>query len=155
MNAPSIRSQKNGRRERPSFRPVLETLESRVVPSAAQVSAAFNQLPTDMNNLQGTLAGRPPDVNAINTNLGVVINDMFLLKTGAPGFVTGDRLQIDTALLTDGLQLLYGGFSNYPFIPATQFINVLDVGAGAIEAGFSDILLAGFFPETSGDSVLT
>ncbi|MGH7223868.1 MAG: hypothetical protein ACRELF_11605, partial [Gemmataceae bacterium] len=121
MNAHSLCSPKI-RRERPSFRPVLECLESRLVPSTAQVSAAFNQLPNDMNNLQGALAARPPNVNDINQDLGIVINDMFLLKTGAPSFVAGDRLQIDTALFTDGVQLLYGGFKNYPFIPSTQFI---------------------------------
>lgn len=153
MNAQPICSQKSGRRERPTFRPVLETLESREVPSA-QVNAAFSQLPDAMGNLQASLAARPADVNTINVNLGVVINDFFLLKVGAPSYVEGDRLRIDNTLFTDGLQLIYGGFLNYPFIPSTQFVDVLQVGATAIQSGFSDFLLAGFFPQTSGTATL-
>ena len=155
MNALPIRSPKSGRRERPSFRPVLECLESREVPSAAQVSAAFNQLPTDMSNLQASLAARPANGATVQMDLNAVASDMFTLKLGAAGFTPSSRLQIDNALFVDGLQLLYAGFYNHAFIPSQQFINVLDTGAAAVEAGFTDFLVTGFFPETSGDAVLT
>jgi len=155
MNALSIRPAKSGRRERPSFRPVLECLESREVPSAAQVSAVFNALPNDMNTLQAALAARPANVNTINTDLNTVANDLFTLKLGAPAFAVPSRLQIDNALIVDGVQLLYDGFLNHGFIPDQQFINVVQTGGASIEAGFSDFLITGFFPQSSGDAVLT
>jgi hypothetical protein len=155
MNSHPIRSPKSGRRERPSFRPVLECLESREVPSVAQVDAAFNQLPTAMNNLTASLAARPANVNTINTDLGIVINDLATLKLGASAFSVGSRLQIDSALFTDGLQLLFDGFSNQAFIPSQQFLAVLGTGFGSIEAGFTDFLVTGLFPGTSGTAVLT
>lgn len=155
MNALPIPSPKSARRERPTFRPFLETLESREVPSCADTSAAFDRLPAEMNTLQASLAARPPDVNTINSNLSTVANDMFQLKLGAPSFTVSDRLQIDNALFIDGVQLIYAGFLNYPFIPAVQFVNVEQLGAAAIQVGATDFLVTGFFPQTSGNCTLT
>lgn len=148
-----FRSHKQNRPQRPSFRPTLETLESREVPSCAQVSAAFNQLPAAVNNLQASLAAQ--DVNGINANLSTVASNMFLLRAGASGFTTSNRLQIDNALITDGIRLLVGAFRELPFIPTTQVVNVAQTGIAAIDAGAFDALLTGFFPATSGDCVLT
>jgi hypothetical protein len=148
-----FRSRKPNRPERPSFRPVLESLESREVPSCADVSAAFNQLPAALGNLEASLAAR--DTNGVNNNMGVIINDLILLKTGAPGFTTGDRLQIDSALFGDGIRLLYDGYNTYPFIPAQQFLNIVRVGAASAEQGAVDFFLTGLFPSSSGNCTLT
>lgn len=150
-----LHSHKQSRSERPSFRPVLESLESREVPSCADVSAAYDRLPTDMNNLQANMAARPADVNTINADLSAVANDMFQLKLGASNFAVPYRLQIDNALFVDGLKLIIAGFQNYPFIPPQQFVNVEQVGGAAVEAGFFDWVETGFFPFSSGDCVLT
>jgi len=156
MNAHPTRFAKSGSRERPSFRPVLETLEDRIAPtSAAQASAAFDQLPTDMNNLLTSMAARPVDASTVNTNLGAVINDVALLQTGASQFVVADRLQIDDALYTDGFLLLYNSFADYPFIPPPQSFYVFQVGCEAMLAASSDLVLTGLFPQTSGDSTLS
>lgn len=155
MSADPILARKSGRRERPTFRPILETLENREVPTPAQVSAAFDQLPTAMNNLLASLAARPVDVNSLNTNLNIVINDMALLRTGGSDFVVGDRLRIDNALFSDGFLLLFDGFANAPFIPGPQFFNIVQVGSAAIHGGWADSLLAGLFPQTSGNATLT
>lgn len=149
-----FRSVKQSPPQRPTFRPVLESLESREVPSAAQVSAAFNQLPTDLNNLQASLAARPADLNAITTNFNAVATDMLILRVGASNFVLGSRLKIDNALVTDGIVLLYDGFLNHAFIGDTQFLNVVQLGGAALEFGFLDSLEAGFIPASNGSAIL-
>lgn len=150
-----FRAHKRNRPERPSFRPVLESLESREVPSAAQASAAFDALPTDVSNLVASMQARPTDSNAIGANLSVVTNDILLLEFSARNFVVSDRLQIDNALITNGIILFFQGFNNFPNFPSDQFVSVLRLGASAVESGFADSLLTGFFPQTSNDAVLT
>ncbi len=141
--------------ERRFFRPVLESLESREVPSSAQVSAAFDQLPADMNNLQASLAARPANAATINTNISAVANDLFTLNLGAAGFTVGDRLRIDSALISDGITLIYDGYYNFAYIPTSQFESVVQLGATALRAGISDFLLTSFYSSTSGDATLT
>jgi hypothetical protein len=149
-----FRSRKPSPPERPSFRPVLERLESREVPSTAQAVAAFHALPTDVSNLQASLAARPPDVNAINTNYNAVAGDMFILRVSASNFRIDGRLRIDNALLTDGLVLIYSGFLNHGFIPNQQFVNVVQLGGSAVEFGFLDSIEAGLFPFSNGNAIL-
>lgn len=150
-----FRPRRQKRPERPSFRPVLESLERRDVPSAAQVSAAFDALPTDMNNLESSLAARPVDTNGVASNLGVVANDIVTLVLGAPGFSVPSRLQIDNALVVDGIRLVYDGFNTFPAIPSSQFVQIERLGSFAVEQGAIDFLQAGFFPQSSGDAVLS
>lgn len=150
-----FRSTKKTPHERPSFRPMLESLENRDVPSAASVSAVFDQFPADVNNLVTSLQARPADANAINANVSTVGSDVLMLKLGAPGFVLPDRFQIDNALVVNGLTLVYQGFNNFPAVPAAQFVSTVRLGTSAIEAGAIDFLVAGFFPQTTGDGVLT
>lgn len=149
-----FRSHKQSRPERPTFRPMLESLERREVPSCAQTSAAFDALPTDVNNLVTSLTARPVNVSSVNTNLATVSNDLFLLQFGARNFVVPDRLQIDNALVVNGITLVFQGYNNFPFVPGPQFISTVRLGASAIEAGALDFLVTGFFPETSGDCTL-
>lgn len=153
MIANLFRPRQRSRPERPTFRPVLESLERRDVPSAAQVSAAFDALPGDINNLEASLRAR--DVNGINNNLATVSNDMFLLKLGASGFVVGDRLRIDATLLADGVRLAIDGFTNIAFTPPQLTTNIIQVGFDAGVQGFTDILVTDFFPDSSGNSTLT
>lgn len=148
-----LRSRKESRPERPTFKPFLEALERREVPTCAQTSAAFNVLPVDLNNLQASIQAR--DVNGMNANINALANDMFQLKVGAPGFVPGDRLRIDNALIVDGIVLIFNGFQNFPFIPIQQFENIVQLGGTALRAGIQDFLVVGFFPGTSGNCVLT
>jgi hypothetical protein len=146
-----------GRRtpERSSFRPFLETLESREVPTSAQVSAAFHQLPVDVNNLQATLAARPVNIENFNTNLSAVGNDMVTIAIGAPGFVPSDRLRIDSALYTSGLVLIYDGYTNINVLPTPQFLNIVELGQGAVRQGLLDGWVATVFPGSSGTAIMT
>ena len=141
--------------ERSSFRPVLETLESREVPTSAQVSAAFNQLPAEVNNLQATLAARPVNIDNFNTNLSAVGNDMVTIAIGAPSFVASDRLRIDNALYTSGLVLIFDGYTNIGVLPTPQFLNIVELGQGAMRQGFLDGWVTTMFPGSSGNAVLT
>jgi hypothetical protein len=148
-------SRKQRQPNRPSVRPMLESLENREVPSAASVSAVYDQFPTDVNNLVASLQARPADVNAINANLSTVASDVFTLKLGAPIFMLPDRFQIDNALVVNGIMMFYQAFNNYPFIPAAQFVQTARLGSSAVEAGILDFVVAGLYPQTTGDGVLT
>jgi hypothetical protein len=141
--------------ERPSFRPALETLENREVPTSAQVSAAFNQLAADVNNLQAAVAARPVNVDNFNTNLSAVGNDMVTIAIGAPGFVASDRLRIDNALYTNGLVLIFDGYTNLSALPAPQFVNIVALGQGAVQQGLLDGWVTTVFPGSSGIAMLT
>lgn len=148
-----FRSRKQKRTERPTFRPTLESLESREVPSVAQVSAAYDALPTDMSNLEASLAAR--DIPGVGTNLSTVGSDMFTMVLGAPAFNLSSRLLIDNSLVVNGIKLVYDGFNTYPAIPAAQFVHIERLGFAAISHGAFDSLVVGFFPQTTGDAVLT
>jgi hypothetical protein len=150
-----FRCHKPNRPERSTFRPMLESLENRLVPSAADVSAAYHSLFTDTSNLVASTTARPVDQNAVNTNFSAVQMDMLLLEFSARSFVVPDRLRIDNALVTSGITLVYQGFNNFPFISAGEFVSIERQGSSAVEAGALDFLVTGFFPQTSGDSVLT
>ncbi len=149
-----FRPGKQRRPERPTFRPMLESLENRVVPSAADVRAAFFSLPTDLSNLEASLAARPTDFNTVATNLNAVSSDIFTLILGASGFRVPSRLQIDNALVVDGLRLVFDGFNTFPAIPSSQFVQIERLGSLAVEQGAIDFLVTGFFPQTTGDAVL-
>ncbi len=148
-----FRPRKESRPERPTFRPVLESLERRDVPSAAQTSAAFDALPSDLSNFQASLAIR--DANGIANNLATVTGDLFQLKIGASNFVIGDRLRIDATLFSTGVTLAVDGIFNIPFTPTQLTTNIIQTGADAAVQGLRDILVADFFPTSSGDSTLT
>src|SRR5579871_5230440 len=147
-----FRSRKHRPTQRPTFRPHLETLESREVPTAADVSAAFHALP-------GNVAALNANLNIANTpvvqyNISLVTNDIFLLRVGAPGFVTGDRLRIDSELFTQGLNLIFDGFNAFPVNSEATSITVIELGIQAVRSGATDFVLTGFFPQTSGSSFL-
>ncbi|HZV04500.1 MAG TPA: hypothetical protein VE999_05370 [Gemmataceae bacterium] len=148
-----FRSRKRIRSERPSFKPCLESLESREVPSTAQTIAAFNALPTDMNNLIANLNAR--NIPGVESSINTVASDMFQLQVGASAFTTTSRLTINSALISNGIVLIFEGFNNFAFIPTQDFQNLVQLGATAARAGFTDLLVTEFFPNTSGDAVLT
>jgi hypothetical protein len=146
-------SRTEGRSERPTFKPYLESLERREVPTCAQTSAAFDALPGDFNNLQANINAR--SVSGIDTSFNTLATNLFQLQFGAPGFRVGDRLRIDSAQITVGLSMIFTGFQNFAFIPIPQFENIVQLGATAAQNGFQDFLFVGFFPQTSGNCVLT
>jgi hypothetical protein len=148
-----LRSRERSRPEPPTFKPCLEPLESREVPSAAQTSAAFDALPNDMNNLIANLNAR--NIPGAEASFNTVANDMFQLRVGASAFTTSSRLTIDSALISQGIVLIFEGFNNFAFIPTQDFENLVQLGATAARAGITDTLLTDFFPNTSGDAVLT
>jgi hypothetical protein len=150
-----FRPRKQKRPERPTVRLTLESLERRDVLSPADVSAAFHALPTDMNNLEASLSPRPTDFNTVQVNINTVSNDIVTLILGASGFAAPSRLQIDNALVVDGLRLVFNGFNTFPAIPSSQFVQIERLGSLALERGAIDFLVTGFFPQTSGDAVLT
>src|SRR5690348_4807678 len=96
------------RPERPSFKPFLEALESREVPTCTQTSAVFHALPTAVSDLTASINAR--DVNAINANINTIAGDVFQLVLGARGFTIPSRLQIDSALVTNGISMVLSGF---------------------------------------------
>jgi len=149
-----FRSNKQSRPERPTFRPMLESLEEREVPSCAQVSAAFSRLPVEMSKLQASLTARPVNVNSVNKNFNAVASDILLLQFSARNFAVPDRLQIDNTLVVDGILLIFNGFNNFPAVPAPQFVDILRLGALSIRQGALDALITGFFPKTSGNCTL-
>jgi hypothetical protein len=149
-----FRPREHRRPERPTFRPILESLENRDVPSAADVNAAFHALPTDVNNLEASLAARPTDFNTVATNINAVGSDVFTLILGASAFNVPSRLQIDNALVVNGLRLIFDGFNTFPAIPSSQFVQIERLGGLAAERGAIDFLVTGFFPQTTGDAVL-
>lgn len=146
-------SRKECRSERPTFKPRLEALERREVPTCAQTSAAFDALPTNLNELQANIAAR--SASGIDASINTLATDFFQLQFGAPGFRIGDRLRIDSAEITAGLTMIFSGFQNFAFIPIPQFENIVQLGATAARNGFQDLLFVGFFPTTSGNCVLT
>jgi hypothetical protein len=148
-----LRSRTKSRPERPTFKPCLESLESREVPTCAQTSAAFDVLPNDMNNLIANLNAR--NISALNTSINTVASDMFQLQAGASGFTVSSRLTIDSALISQGIVLIFEGFNNFAFIPTQSFENLVQLGATAARAGITDLLVTEFFPGTSGDCTLT
>jgi hypothetical protein len=150
-----LMSHKRSRPERPTFRPTLESLENRLVPSAADASAAYDALPTNMSNLVASMTARPVDHNALDTNFSAVTNNFLLLEYSARNFVVPDRLRIDNALVVNGITLVYQGFNNFPSISGGEFVSIERLGFSAIENGALDFLVTGFFPETSDDAVLT
>jgi hypothetical protein len=148
-----FRSSKQSRPARPSFRPVLESLESREVLSSSQVSAAFHALPGDVTNLRTSLINQ--DNATIKSNLQTVASDVFLLRTGAPGFVTSDRLRIDDELFINGIRLVFAGFSALTVNNQTTSVQTIGLGEDAIRGALVDLTIAGFFPNSSGTAVLT
>jgi hypothetical protein len=149
-----FRSRKKSRPQRPSFRPALESLESREVPTSAQVSAAFHALPGDVTTLRTSVM--TPNNPTFNNDLRTVINDVAILHFGAPGFITGDRLRIDNALFVNGLRMIFNGFSALNVNNQTQPLEVIGVGESAAISGLTDSLIVGLFPNSSsGTAVLT
>lgn len=149
-----IRSHKRSRPERPTFRPVLESLENREVPTAFDTATAFFELPGAVQTLVGSMQARPPVVADIQTNLANVTSDITLLEYSARNFVPDSRLQIDSALIVNGLTLVVQDFRNFPPIEAPQFVTIARLATSAIESGAFDLLVTGFFPQSSNDAVL-
>lgn len=148
------RSHKPSRPERPTFRPVLESLENREVPTAFDTTTAFFELPGAVNTLVRSMQARPPVAADIQTNLANVTSDVVLLEYSARNFVPDSRLQIDSALIVNGLTLLVQDFQNFPPVEAPQFVSIARLATSAIESGALDLLVTGFFPQSSNDAVL-
>jgi hypothetical protein len=103
-----------GRSTPPSFRPTLEALESREVPTSlvSQVNAALQELPLAITNLG-------LNIQAQNAN---------------------SRLQIDTALFTGGFQLYNSAFQLFQINDQADGNSVAQLGVQAVLSGYFDFL---------------
>jgi hypothetical protein len=140
-------SRGQSRPERPAFRPTLESLEGREVPSvASQVSNTLTQLPAQVSNLQSSLAAGK--LQTVYTNLQSVTNSLTVLESNAASFVTSDRLRIDTALFANGVALFLDGLEAFALGMESQ-AGLSNASVGYYSAGFS-ILGAGYGAAASG-----
>jgi hypothetical protein len=131
-----------------AFRPTVEKLESRDVPSIVSVTAgALQELPAAV-----TLVGVNIQAgNATNgeTTFKIVNNDIAILNANAPLFAPASRQQIDMALFTSGFQLFQEGFQlqdigaqNANPLASQDGQTVEKLGITAIVSGYSDFLAA-------------
>jgi hypothetical protein len=148
-----VRTTQQGKEARPTFRPALETLESREVPAniQAQVSAAFHELPLAVTSLQ-------QNINAGNTqngmnNFNTITNDVNTLNSGAINFASSSRQAIDVTLFQAGVQLYQEGFQLFQTGDTVDANAVGNLGANAIIAGLFDYLSMGN-GQSAGDLTL-
>lgn len=135
-----FRNPQQGKSSQPTFRPVLETLESREVPTTlqAQVSAAFHELPLAVNSLQQNINANNVQ-NGMN-NFKIITNDVKTLSQGAINFSSSSRMQIDTTLFSSGVQLYQEGFQLFQMGDATDGNAIGNLGVQAILGGILDYL---------------
>ncbi len=134
-----FRSRKETRPTRPVFRPALENLESREVPTnVAQVSAALQELPGAINNLGINIAAQ--NVKNGEANFNIIRNNVQTLSNNAIFFAPGPRLQIDTALFTGGFQLYQDSFQLLQLGDQQDANLVAQVGVQAVLGGYFDYL---------------
>jgi hypothetical protein len=136
------------RRESPLTRPVLETLEGREVPAATGVvvGAVVQDVTTQVHSLQVSVAGG----NYVGANLTLqsVSNDFAVLQNSAPQLDTTTRLQVDNALITNGLALVQTGTGILFQNPAFG-TNLAILGVDAVFAGSLDQMVTGLYGSQS------
>jgi hypothetical protein len=128
------------RRDNRLARPVLEVLENREVPAGAvgSVTAAVQDAAVQIPALQVSAAtGNYANANAI---LQTVSNDFAILQSNASGLDTGSRIQVDNALISNGMTLLSLGINILPQNPSFGF-NLYATGVNAIFAGYLDEMI--------------
>jgi hypothetical protein len=140
MIAQLFRSRSENRSSRPTFRPSLETLEGREVPSTlqAQVGAALQELPMAVNNLAANISAQ--NFQNGQANFKVITNDVNLLSAKAIFFASPSRMQIDITLFNSGVQLYQQGFGLHLQGDNADGNTIGGLGVQAFLAGFQDYL---------------
>jgi hypothetical protein len=135
-----FRSGNQGRSTRSTFRPVLETLESREVPTSivTQVSAALKELPVAISNLGLNIQAQ--NLKNGQANFNIISKDVATLSQNVPSFATNSRLQIDTALFSGGFQLFQDAFQLFQINDVSDGNSVAQLGVQAALSGYFDFL---------------
>jgi len=132
-----------GRPERPSFRPILEMLEGRELPSSVQAEAMsiLTQLPSTVRDLQINLSFN--NSARVAADLQTISNDASFLRSNAPLFIPSARLAIDQALFVDGVQLVFDAVrTTTPRINTTLQSQVFRLGFDVAVMAFLDFRLS-------------
>jgi hypothetical protein len=103
---------RHSRPERPSFRPVLEALEGRELPSSlqAQVMSIITQLPNELRAVEVSLSAN--NSAQVSAQLQHISSDASFLLSSAPSFTSSDHFRIDQLLFNDGVQLFRDGLTS-------------------------------------------
>jgi hypothetical protein len=125
-------------------RPILETLETREVPTGVGtvVGATLQDVAVQIHSLQVSVAGG----NYVGANLifQSVSNDFAVLQNNGPQLDTGTRLQVDNALISNGLALVQIGTNTFLQNP-TFGVNLAVVGVDAVITGSLDSMITGLY----------
>lgn len=137
-----LRARVASRSTRPTFRPSLEALEGREVPTSvvSQVNAALQELPLAISSLGLNIQAQ----NLANgqANFKIITKDVATLSQNAPLFATSSRVQIDTALFSGGFQLYQQAFQLFKLNDVPDANSVAQLGIQAVFSGYFDFLSA-------------
>ena len=135
------------RPERPSFRPVLESLEGRELPSSvqAEVTSLLTQLPNRVRDLQINLSFN--NSARVAADIQTISNDASFLQSNAALFVPSARFGIDQVLFTDGVQLIRDAVTT-PRINTTLQSQVVRLGFDVAVMAFLDFRLSQITPSS-------
>jgi hypothetical protein len=141
-----------GRPERPSFRPVLETLEGRELPSSiqAQVMTTLTQLPNAIRDLQINLSFN--NSARLAADIQTISNDASFLLSSAVLFVPSTHFGIDQVLFSDGV-LMIREARTIPQANTTLQSQVVRLGFDMAVLAFLDFRLSLIVP-SSGRLIL-
>lgn len=133
--------------QRPSFRPILETLEGRELPSSIQseVMSLLTQLPNTVRSLEVSLSVN--NSARVAADIQTISNDASFLQSNAALFVPGSRLRIDQVLFSDGAQLIRDAITT-PRVNATLQSQVVRLGFDVAVLAFLDFRLSQIIPSS-------
>ncbi len=132
---------------RPSFRPVLETLEGRELPSSvqAEVMSILTQLPNTVRDLQINLSFN--NSARVAADIQTISNDASFLLSNTALFVPSSRLGIDQVLFADGVQVIRDAVTT-PRVNTTLQSEVVRLGFDVAVMAFLDFRLSRITPSS-------
>lgn len=135
------------RAERPSFRPILESLEGRELPSSVQgqVMGILTQLPSTVRDLQINLSFN--NSARVAADIQTITNDASFVQSNAALFVPRSRLGIDQVLFADGVQVIRDAVTT-PHLNTTLQSQVFRLGFDVAVMAFLDFRLSLITPSS-------
>jgi hypothetical protein len=135
------------RPERPSFRPTLEALEGRELPSSiqGQVMGILTQLPNTVRDLQINLSFN--NSARVAADIQTISNDAIFLLSNTTLFIPSSRLGIDQVLFSDGV-LLIRDAATTPRVNTTLQSQVVRLGFDVAVMAFIDFRLSLITPSS-------